>query len=95
MPVFALVKKELKLLLRDWHALLLLFVMPAVFILVMSLAMQSGFASHAGVSVHYYLLDQDRGPESSALIKRLESVPDFKLTESTAPADELIERVRR
>ncbi|HEX6550620.1 MAG TPA: ABC transporter permease [Gammaproteobacteria bacterium] len=95
MPVFALVKKELKLLLRDWHALLLLFVMPAVFILVMSLAMQSGFAAHEGVSVHYYLLDQDRGPESSALIKRIESVPDFKLTESTAPAGELIERVRR
>jgi ABC-2 type transport system permease protein len=95
MPLFALVKKECQLLLRDWHALLLLFAMPAVFILVMSLAMQNGFAAHEGVSVQYYLLDQDRGQESGALVKRLESVKGFKVMPSNASGAELTDRVRR
>ncbi|HET7395097.1 MAG TPA: ABC transporter permease [Gammaproteobacteria bacterium] len=95
MQLFALVNKELRLLLRDWHALLLLFVMPAVFILVMSLATQSSFAAHEGVSVSYYLLDQDRGPESASLVKRLEAMQDFKRISADDPESELIDRVRR
>ena len=59
MPLFALVTKEWKLLLRDWHALLLLFAMPAVFILVMSLALQNKFAEQQGVNIHYYLVNKD------------------------------------
>lgn len=34
-------KKELHLIFQDMHALLVLFVMPTVFILIMSLAMQN------------------------------------------------------
>ncbi|MGH8402722.1 MAG: ABC transporter permease [Gammaproteobacteria bacterium] len=95
MPVFALITKELKLLLRDWHALLLLFVMPAAFILVMSLAMQNGFSAQRGVSIHYYLVNHDSGPSSDALVKTLSSSPDFKILPVDAPVSQLIDRVRR
>ncbi|HVC28810.1 MAG TPA: ABC transporter permease [Gammaproteobacteria bacterium] len=94
MPVLALVSKELKLLVRDWHALLLLFVMPAVFILVMSLALQDSFASHQSVRVHYYLVDADISPVSVALVKRLGSLNEFKILPADAPVAELIDRVR-
>ena len=39
----ALVIKELRCLMRDWHGLLVLFIMPAVFILVMSIALKDTF----------------------------------------------------
>ncbi len=94
MPLFALVTKEWKLLLRDWHALLLLFAMPAVFILVMSLALQNKFAEQQGVNIHYYLVNKDGSPASEALVKRLSAIKDFKILSSDASASELIDQVR-
>ncbi len=38
--LFPLIRKELIVLRRDWHALLLLFAMPTLFILLMSLALR-------------------------------------------------------
>ncbi|MCG7960684.1 MAG: hypothetical protein JAY69_16655, partial [Candidatus Thiodiazotropha taylori] len=38
--LFAVIKKELLLVSRDIHALLVLFLLPIVFILIMSLALQ-------------------------------------------------------
>jgi len=94
MPLFALVTKEWKLLLRDWHALLLLFAMPAVFILVMSLALQNKFAEQQGVNIHYYLVNKDGSPASEALVKRLSAMKDLKILSSSASAPELIDKVR-
>ena len=82
MRVIALIRKELALLMRDWHALLLLFVMPAIFILVMSLVLQNAYALHQGASVRYYLVDEDHGPASTALVEKPSPRPEF--TRSTA-----------
>jgi len=95
MRLIALIVKEWKLLLRDWHALLLLFAMPAAFILVMSLAMQNDFAEHASVSVHYYLVDQDSSAVSKALLQQLAAIPHFKRVPSKASLAQLKERVKR
>jgi ABC-2 type transport system permease protein len=46
--LLATIRKELQLLLRDIHGLMLLFVMPVVFILIMSLALQDQFAQRDG-----------------------------------------------
>lgn len=54
-----LVLKELLLLRRDWHALALLFVMPAFFILLMSLAMRDVFATGRISTLRYYLVNED------------------------------------
>ncbi len=86
MRVIALIKKEWMLLLRDWHALFLLFAMPAVFILVMSLVLQNAYAVHQGASFRYYLVDQDAGPVSTALIDRLAVAQEFKRVSTDAPA---------
>lgn len=60
MSVFlTLLRKELLLLRRDWHALALLFVMPAFFILLMSLAMRDVFATGRTSTFSYYLVNQD------------------------------------
>src|SRR5690349_11717546 len=87
MITLALIRKELLLLMRDWHALALLFVMPAGFILVMSLALQDRFAADQGVSLSYYLVDQDRSPTSQGLVQKLASSGELKRQESDAPVD--------
>lgn len=94
MRLFALIRKEWMLLLRDWHALLLLFAMPAVFILVMSLALQNRFAQQQGVSIRYYLVDEDHSPASERLIGELANAKGFKTLTADAPAAELPDRVR-
>ncbi|HEV2111510.1 MAG TPA: ABC transporter permease [Gammaproteobacteria bacterium] len=94
MRLLALIRKEWLLLLRDWHALFLLFAMPAVFILVMSLVLQNAYAVHQGASVRYYLADADDSPASTALVERLAASGEFTRLPSTAPASVLEALVR-
>ena len=58
-----LVRKELLLLRRDWHAVALLFVMPTFFILLMSLAMRDVFATGrtSTNTFKYYLVGHGNG----------------------------------
>jgi len=74
----ALLKKECLLLLRDWHALLLLFVMPAAFILIMSLALQDRFQAHGKVSASYYLVLQDDSALAHSVADKLAANPLFQ-----------------
>lgn len=94
MAVLALIRKEWLLLLRDWHALLLLFLMPAAFILVMSLALQDRFVMHQGVSLGYYLVDEDQSPASRDFSRGLAAAKEFRLSSSTASTPELEAEVR-
>jgi ABC-2 type transport system permease protein len=94
MVVLALIRKELTLLLRDWHALALLFLMPAAFILVMSLALQDRFAQDRGVSISYYLVDEDHSSESQALASALGASKEFKAVPVESPLPELRETVQ-
>ena len=94
MRIAALVRKETLLLLRDWHALFLLFAMPAVFILVMSLVLQNAYAVHQGASVRYYLVDADRSPASAALVERLATSEEFRREPSDATPADLEKQVR-
>jgi ABC-2 type transport system permease protein len=57
--LFPLIRKELIVLRRDWHALLLLFAMPTLFILLMSLALRDKFAEGAGAPFTFYLVNHD------------------------------------
>lgn len=94
MVTLALVRKELLLLLRDWHALALLFLMPTAFILVMSLALQDRFAADQGVSLSYYLVDEDHSAASQALVAQLAAGRELKRSESDAATDTLRDSVR-
>jgi ABC-2 type transport system permease protein len=88
MRMNSLVWKELLVLRKDIHGLLVLFIMPAVFILIMSLAMRDTFSDRGGVEINYLLLDVDQSEASLALRDKLASVEGFRVAEESA-ADSL------
>ncbi len=55
----AMLKKEFILILRDKHALAALFVMPSIFILIMSMALKDTFNSDRAF-IRYTVIDQDQ-----------------------------------
>ena len=79
MPLFAAISKELTLLGRDKHGLALLFILPIVFILIMSLALQGSFESHGGKSIQVSVYDADQSSASSSLAKRLNDNAAFDI----------------
>ncbi len=76
----ALVKKEFLLVLRDRQALMALFVMPAVFILIMSVAMRDIF-SQESVSFDTAIADADRSAISKTLVKAIAANRSFHLVD--------------
>lgn len=76
--LFALWLKESIALLRDRHGLIALFVMPVMFILVMTMALRDAFTPGASIDVGYVVVDLDRSAHSQALVHRLERAATFK-----------------
>ena len=77
----AMVKKEFLLVFRDKHALLALFVMPAVFILIMSVALRDQFISEK-INFSIYLQNHDNTEISKQLTDKLKQDPNFILTKT-------------
>ncbi|MGM0593523.1 MAG: ABC transporter permease [Pseudomonadota bacterium] len=80
MRLLALIRKELLVLRKDLHGLLVLFIMPAIFILIMSLAMRDTFSEQHQVMVNYLLHDSDKSEASAELAQRLDGVEGFSRT---------------
>ncbi len=76
--LIALLKKEALVLSKDIHGLLVLFVMPAVFILIMSLAMQDAFDEHQNVIIEYAILNHSEDALAQELVKLLQEDTAFK-----------------
>jgi len=57
--LLAAITKETRLIVRDWHALAVLFVMPVAFVTIMSLALRDVFTERAGVTFSVLIVDQD------------------------------------
>ena len=76
--LLALWLKETIALLRDRHGLLALFIMPTIFILVMTMALRDAFSPGVTIDAAYVVVDLDRSPHSSALIKRLDKTAAFR-----------------
>jgi len=74
----ALIRKELLLLLRDPHGLLLLFVMPAMFVLIMTFALQNQYAMSSDVSLDFYLLSEHDSGLSRAFARDLAEASPLK-----------------
>lgn len=70
----ALWRKETLALLRDRHGLAALFLMPAIFILVMSLALRDAFVPGITADLGYAIVDLDRSAASAALEQRLATI---------------------
>lgn len=71
-------KKEFLLITRDIHAVTVLFIMPAVFILIMSLAMRDLFELHGTVNIDVLAVNQDAGKKSETFLKALEELNAFQ-----------------
>ncbi|HVO64969.1 MAG TPA: ABC transporter permease [Syntrophales bacterium] len=71
-------KKEFLLIVRDIHAVTVLFVMPAVFIMIMSLAMRDLFELHGSASIDVLAVNQDVGKKSQAFLKEMDDLRSFK-----------------
>ena len=67
--LLALMKKELLALSRDIHGMGALFIMPMVFIVVMSMALKDVYTP-ATKSLAYAVVNQDQGKTADKLIER-------------------------
>jgi len=88
------VRKEFLLLMHDWHALLLLFLMPLAFLVIMSLAMQDEFAQRAGRKISVAFIDRDETDASRALIASIAGGGTVTLRNAT-PEPSLKEQLRK
>ena len=78
--LIAAIRKECLLLLRDWHALLLLFAMPLAFIVIMSLALEGRFAAESGPRLPGQLQLDVETEQSEALRRELGASTELALT---------------
>lgn len=69
--LLALIRKELLALSRDLHGLAALFVLPVVFIVVMSMALKDVYSPHTD-NLAWALIDQDKGTLSTELVQHWE-----------------------
>jgi ABC-2 type transport system permease protein len=83
--LLALSKKELLMLARDPHGLLVLFAVPALFILIMSLALRDAFSPGHHAQLSLDLVDQDRAPLAQSFGKALREMPDFVPADAREP----------
>ncbi len=86
----AMIKKELLLVFRDKHALLALFVMPAIFILIMSVAMKDQFTTNS-IEFKVFLQDKDHSKLSQKISINIKADKKFHLTSKTGKAEFLVE----
>jgi ABC-2 type transport system permease protein len=93
MELYIMARKELLLLSRDLHGLLLLFVMPLVFIVIMSLAMQDHYASRAGRPLDVLVVDHEAGSASAALLATLRRHQGYRF--EVEPPDQREAALRR
>ena len=93
--IFYTLKKEFLLITRDIHAVTVLFVMPAVFIMIMSLAMRDLFDLHHTVSIDVLAVNRDTGKKSGAFFKAMEELPafTFRLLETDAAVERMKEQM--
>jgi ABC-2 type transport system permease protein len=76
--ILYILKKEFLLIIRDIHAVTVLFIMPAVFIMIMSLAMRDLFELHGTVSIDVLAVNQDAGIKSEAFLKAMDALRTFR-----------------
>jgi ABC-2 type transport system permease protein len=81
----AMIKKELLLVFRDKQALMALFVMPAIFILIMSVAMRDQF-SVKNIAFTLFVSDVDKTQMSTTLLSSLEKEKSFQIVSTKKQA---------
>jgi ABC-2 type transport system permease protein len=82
------VVKEAHILLRDRQAMLLFFVMPPLFVLILSLSLRDAFGERTGVSFPMLVLDLDGAKVGSTVVAAFEQNSHFRVERVGPPAPE-------
>ena len=83
---YSILKKEFLLIIRNLHALIVLFVMPTVFIIIMSLALQNTYANKYDVKLSVLLSSEKASPALESFVQALNDNTFFMFTlAQTAP----------
>lgn len=90
----AMIKKEFLLVLRDKHALLALFVMPALFIVIMSVAMRDQFSTK-NIEFSLYVKDADKTQMSKDILSSIQKDESFHLVTNKEEAQFLVKIPKR
>ncbi|PRM96364.1 ABC transporter permease [Aliarcobacter cryaerophilus] len=89
---YYILKKEFKLIFRDIHALLVLFLMPSIFILIMSLALKNTYSQNIESKLKVAIISQN-SKDIDILIEELNKNPYFeaKIEDSISNKDLIYE----
>jgi len=85
--LFASVRKETSIIGRDRQALFLFFIMPVVFVLILSLALRDAFGERPGATFPVLVVDADRGDVSHSVIQAFRGNAHLHLTEVQAASE--------
>ncbi len=85
------IAKETRLIVRDRQALAILFVMPVVFVTILSLALRDVFTERAGATFEVLIVNQDPGLVGQKLTASFANDRHYRVTQQTGvlPDDEL------
>ena len=83
--LLTVIVKESRLIVRDWQALVVLFVMPVAFVTIMSLALRDVFSEHAGVTFSMLIVDQDGKQVGEQLRDSFTHDKNFRVQIATTP----------
>jgi ABC-2 type transport system permease protein len=91
MKFYYALKKESIALLRNRSALAALFIMPMMFILILSLALKDVYKEYSNASLSYLIVNLDQGKKSQKFIEELKNYENlkFKLIKSEKEAKRL------
>ena len=78
--LLAIIKKEFIIISRDIHSVVALFLLPAIFIIVMSLAMRDLYESHSVSKIDLLVINYDENSNSLNYIEILKKLNTFKIT---------------
>lgn len=89
---YYILKKEFLLIIRNLHALIVLFVMPTVFIIIMSLALQNTYANKYDVKLSVLLSSEKASPALESFVQALNDNTffTFTLTQTSPIVDEAL-----
>ncbi len=79
LKLFASLKKEMLLLIRDWGGLGILFIMPSILLITITLIQQSTFKEAGDVAMPIVLVNQDGGELGEIIEQNIEKEPALKL----------------
>jgi len=88
------VAKESRIILRDRQALILFFIMPVLFVLILSLALRDAFGDRPGATFPVLVVDQDGGEVGEAVMSAFAGSGHFKVERSGRPAPDIAELER-